>query len=100
MRQPTGSTQKSGPGLIRQDTTRTAKHIITNIEVGDSAMSHSTRTTARTSSLAAPTQRLRDLIDASTWGGASPDELHGALLQLEAELGLPLTEATTEEVAA
>lgn len=94
------NTTKSGPGFIRQDSTRTAKHATPKNYQGDFAMSHSTCTAATTSSLVSPTQRLRDLIDASTWGGASPDELHGALLELETLLGLPLTQATTEDAAA
>lgn len=39
-----------------------------------------------------PTQRLRDLIDDSSIGQATTGDLHNALLELERELHLPLTE--------
>jgi hypothetical protein len=100
MRQHAQNPQKSGPGFIRQDTTRTATHIITKNYQGDFAMSQTTATTISPSPVLSPTQKLRDLIDASSWGGASPDELHSALLELESVLGLPLTDANAEDVAA
>jgi len=45
---------------------------------------------------AAPTQKLRDLIEEARCGFASPEVLHNALLALEAELGLPFTTPTEE----
>jgi hypothetical protein len=47
----------------------------------------------------APTQTLRDLIEASACGTASPDELHNALLNLETTMGWTLTKPTEEEAA-
>lgn len=47
----------------------------------------------------APTQTLRDLIEASACGTASPDELHNALLELETTMGWTLTKPTEEEAA-
>lgn len=46
---------------------------------------------------AAPTQKLRDLIEDARYGFASPEVLHNALLALEAELGLPFTTPIEEE---
>jgi hypothetical protein len=76
-------TQKSGPGDIRQDTTRTAKHIITKNYQGDFAMSQSTAITISPSPVLSPTQTLRDLIEDSSCGMATPAELHDALTLLE-----------------
>jgi hypothetical protein len=90
MRQPAA---KSGPGDIRQDTTRTAKHIITNTEVGDSAMRHNTP--QRTE--ASPTQLLRNLIEGNACGLVSPDELQDALTLLEQSLHLARTYVQVDE---
>lgn len=48
---------------------------------------------------ASPTQTLRDLIEASACGIASPDELHNALLELETTMGWTLTTPTEMETA-
>lgn len=45
---------------------------------------------------AAPTQKLRDLIEDTTCGMASADELHNALLELETLMGWTLTRPTEE----
>lgn len=41
---------------------------------------------------AIPTQNLRNLIEGSRFGQAGADDLHNALLELERQLELPLTE--------
>lgn len=40
----------------------------------------------------APTQHLRNLIELRTIGQATAEDLHTALLELEANMGLTLTE--------
>ncbi|SKB86166.1 hypothetical protein SAMN05660916_03017 [Arthrobacter sp. 31Cvi3.1E] len=57
-------------------------------------MSHSTPTPAAASRTTQATQELRDLIEASTWGGASGEELHAALEALERRLGIEVTVPT------
>jgi hypothetical protein len=57
-------------------------------------MSQATLAVVAASPTASPTQALRDLIDAVSWGGASVDELHRALMELELRLRVPLTAAT------
>lgn len=93
MTQPARSTQKSGPGFIRQDSTRTAGHVITNIEVGDSAMPHTTSEHTETS----PTQLLRNLIEGNACGMVTADEIHDALTLLEQTLHLARTFVQVDE---
>lgn len=55
---------------------------------------------ANTSTLtitAAPTQKLRDLIEDNSCGMATADELHNALLELETLMGWTLTKPTETE---
>lgn len=57
-------------------------------------MSHSTPTAPASSLMTTATQELRNLIEASTWGGAGAEELHAALDALEHSLGIEETVPT------
>lgn len=46
-----------------------------------------------TKTITAPTQTLRNIIEDARYGAAGADDLHAALLELEAHLNLPLTQA-------
>jgi hypothetical protein len=46
----------------------------------------------KTLTTAAPTRKLRDLIQDLKYGAADADDLHNALLELEVLLKLPVTE--------
>lgn len=48
---------------------------------------------------AAPTQKLRDLIEGNACGMATADELHNALLELETLMDWALTKPTEMETA-
>lgn len=45
---------------------------------------------------AAPTQKLRDLIEGNACAMVTADELHNALLELETTMGWPLTKPSEE----
>jgi len=60
-------------------------------------MAYVTLTAADTPAKAAPTQKLRDLIEDAHYGFSTPEMLHQALFALEAELGLPFTTPIEEE---
>jgi hypothetical protein len=53
--------------------------------------------TLTTTQAPARTQKLRDLIEDTTCGMATPDELHNALLELETLMGWTLTTPTETE---
>jgi hypothetical protein len=52
--------------------------------------------TATITTIAAPTQKLRDLIEGNACAMVTADELHNALLELETTMGWPLTKPTEE----
>jgi hypothetical protein len=52
-----------------------------------------------TLTVTAPTQKLRDLIEGNACAMVTADELHNALLELEAAMGWTLTKPTETEEA-
>ena len=53
--------------------------------------------TATLTIIAAPTQKLRDLIEGNACAMVTADELHNALLELETLMGWTLTKPTETE---
>jgi hypothetical protein len=53
--------------------------------------------TATLTVVAAPTQKLRDLIEGNACATVTADELHNALLELETLMGWALTNPTETE---
>jgi hypothetical protein len=55
--------------------------------------------TATLTVVAAPTQKLRDLIEGNACGMVLADELHNGLLELETLMGWTLTKPTETELS-